>query len=268
MFNSPEEVCRLVIKAGEKKANLPFFKMALLGILAGAYIGFGAELSTVISHDLGKFLGVGIEKFIAGSVFSLGLILVVLGGAELFTGDCLIIQSYLDRRIRLKYLLKIWVIVYLANFIGSLILAKIYVSSGLYGLNSAGVGLKAISIASGKLSLTFLEAFWRGVLCNWLVCLAIWLAFSSKDVTGKILGIYFPIMAFVASGFEHSIANMYFIPLGIFLKHPLSASISSEIFSSLRWSSFLWNNLLPVTLGNIVGGAFFVGVIYWIVYRS
>lgn len=267
---SPKEIAEKVVEVGCTKAKLPFFKMLVLAILAGVYIGFGGELATMISHDLK--IGVGFTQFLAGSVFSVGLMLVVIGGAELFTGNSLMILACLHGNAKVSGLLKNWGTVYLGNFIGGVLLALLMFMAGLWKFNDASLGLKAVTIANAKVNLSFLEAFSRGILCNWLVCLAVWLAFGSRNIVGKIFAIYFPIMAFVASGFEHSIANMYFIPYGLFIKSSIlskfamSSSVQLPNLANLTWGNFFIKNLLPVTIGNIVGGAFFVGTIYWYVY--
>ena len=244
-------------------------KLTLLGILAGLYVAFGSHLYTIVTHDLSRYVGVGLSKFIGGSVFSVGLILVVLAGAELFTGNSLMSIPLFQRRITYLDILRNWSIIYFANFAGSLILVLIMLYSGLHGASDFGVGAYALKIAVAKTNLEFLEALLRGIACNILVCLAVWLAFAGKDTVSKIFGIYFPVMAFVASGFEHSIANMYFIPMALLLKGNSSIVSASGLGSgidSLTWTSFLTNNLIPVTLGNIIGGALFVGGIYYLVY--
>ena len=251
-FLSPKEIADTVVEASKKKASLNFIQLLLLGILAGVYIGFGAELYTMVSHDLSKYLGVGFSKFLGGSVFSVGLMLVVIGGAELFTGNNLMFMSVLSGNAKLSDMLLKWVLVYIANFIGSMLIVWMMYNTGLV---SGGVADKAIAIARAKVHLAFAPAFFRAILCNWLVCLAVWLAIASHDITGKIWGIFFPIMAFVSSGFEHSIANMYFIPIGMFL----------DKTHSITWGGF-FHNLIPVTLGNIIGGAFFVATLYYYVY--
>lgn len=239
-----------------KKAKAPFSYLLVLGILAGAFIGFGGMISTLAGVGTADTLGYGLSKILSGSVFSVGLMLVVIGGAELFTGNNLIMLSALNKTVPWSGLLRNWVIVYIANFIGALIAAALYYGTGLWKATPAGIdiGAAAMKIAEAKSGLAFMPAFYRGILCNWLVCMAVWLAAASKEVIGKVLGIFFPIMTFVALGFEHSIANMYFIPLGIF------------IGAKVTWGQFLLNNLLPVTIGNIVGGAFFVGFMYWFAY--
>ena len=245
-----------------KKTQQSFIRLSILGVFAGVYIGFGAQLATLVTHDLAAFVGVGLAKLIGGAVFSVGLMLVVIAGAELFTGNNLIFLSVLDRQIKPKGLLRNWGIVYFANLAGSLLLVLLMYWSGLWKTNGGAVGATAVGIANAKVNLTFLEAFARAILCNWLVCLAVWMAASARTVVGKIFAIFFPIMAFVASGFEHSIANMYFIPMGLALKGQGLA----EATANLTVAGMNVKNLIPVTIGNIVGGAFFVATLYWVVY--
>jgi len=250
-----------------KKTNESVLRLSVLGILAGVYIGFGAQLATMVTHDLAGFLGVGMAKFMSGAVFSVGLMLVVIAGAELFTGNNLIFLSLLDRQVGTVKLLRNWGIVYFANLAGSLLLVALMYWSGLWKTNNAAVGIAALKIADAKVNLSFLEAFARGILCNWLVCLAVWMAVSARDVVGKIFAVFFPIMAFVASGFEHSIANMYFIPMGLALKWDvITAAGLTDTFTNLTVGGMIVRNLIPVTIGNILGGAFFVSTLYWIVY--
>ncbi|MCL6450248.1 MAG: formate/nitrite transporter family protein [Acetobacteraceae bacterium] len=276
----PPQIVTTVVGAAEKKVAARGLALLVLGVLAGAYIALGAQLSTIATSDLAKYVGDGLTRVVAGLVFSLGLILVVVGGAELFTGNNLIITGVLERKVTPGQLLKNWTAVYLTNLLGALAVVLIMYGTGLWKANGGLVGLKAVSIANAKCSLTFGEAFFRGVMCNWLVCLAVWLAAAGRDAVSKILGIVFPIAAFVASGFEHSIANMYFIPMGILLKGaPALAPVLAQGFgleagvapaappalAHLSWAGF-GMNLLPVTLGNIVGGALFVGCAYWLAY--
>lgn len=249
-----------------QKVNASVFKLVILGILAGVYIGFGACLATLIGHDAAKYFGLGFARFITGAVFSVGLMLVVIAGAELFTGNNLMLMSVLDRRATLWKMFYKWGIVFLANFIGSVFLAYLYYKTNLWKMGDMAVGLSALKIANAKVGLTFTEALTRGILCNWLVCLAVWMAIASREVVGKIFAIFFPIMAFVALGFEHSIANMYFIPLGIFLKASNLFVDPALNLSGLTWSAFFVRNLVPVSIGNIIGGAIFVGLLYWTVY--
>jgi len=270
-FLNPSEIYEKIEEISKQKAVFPFRTLIVLGILAGAYIAFGAELSTMVTYDLAKSLGVGFSKFLAGSVFSVGLMLVVIGGAELFTGNCLMLACRIQHKIKVGGLLRNWTIVYLANFAGSLLLVGIMYFSGLWKVGHFGVGAKALTIANNKVNLSFLEALFRGICCNWLVCLAVWLATAARDVSSKIFAVYFPIMAFVASGFEHSIANMYFIPMGLCLKSNEVVVTASGLFGKLgelTWGGFLLNNLLPVTIGNIIGGGIFVAGAYCLVFAK
>jgi len=271
-FNTPAQVASAVTTMGKTKGNLPILQMIVLGIFAGAYIGFGAELCTMILTGTAAKVGIGIAKFMAGAVFSVGLMLVVIGGAELFTGNNLMIVGMVSGKITIKELLVNWFFVYIANFLGSMLLAYIMYKSGLWHTGGDANAAVALNIAAGKVNLTWSAAFFRGIGCNWLVCLAVWLAVAAKDVGGKILGIFFPIMAFVSSGFEHCVANMYFIPYGIILKaDPALAEKVAALGAkadALTWGGFVNNNLIPVTLGNIVGGAIFVGLAYFMVYTQ
>ncbi len=263
---APPDVAEMVARAiGVKKAKAPLSTTFVLGILAGVYIGFGAALATLASHDAAAKVGVGLTQVVSGSVFSVGLMLVVIAGAELFTGNTLMVASVLGREYGMGRLLNRWAVVYAANFAGSLLLALLMYESGLWKMASGAVGARAVQIAVAKSVLPWNEAFFRGIGCNWLVCLAVWMSLSSKDVAGKILAIFFPIMAFLALGYEHCVANMYFIPMGLLLKGT-SAAASVAGVESLTWWNFFLANLVPVTLGNIVGGAAFVGIVYWWAY--
>jgi len=265
-LKSPSEIASAICKAGVEKSKLPLDKMFVLGTLAGVYIGFGCQLMITVTQDLTS-ISLGLSQLLGGAVFSVGLMLVVIAGAELFTGNCLMMIPLCSGEINWRGLAGNWIIVYISNFIGSVLLASIVFLSGLYSIGNYAVGVRALSIANMKVNLPFLQALMRGIGCNWLVCLAVWLANSSDTVTGKILSCLFPIMAFVAIGFEHSIANMYFIPMGIFLKGvPEVIARFKEPITNLTWEGFLYNNLLPVTIGNIIGGSLFVGVLYWYAY--
>ena len=250
------------------KTQASALKLTILGIFAGVYIGFGAELMIMVTHDMASFLGVGMAKLIGGAVFSVGLMLVVIAGAELFTGNNLIFLSVLDRQVTVRRLLRNWTIVYFANFVGSLLLVLLMYWSGLWKTSGGLVGATALGIANSKVNLTFLQAFARGILCNWLVCLAVWMAVSASTVVGKVWVIFFPIMAFVSSGFEHSVANMFFIPMGLALKGQTAIVTAAGLADKLSHLTIggMVMNLIPVTLGNIVGGAFFVATLYWVVY--
>ena len=262
---NPQAVARMVTKGiGVKKAKAPVLNTLILGTLAGVYIGFGAALATLVGHDAATNVGVGIAQVFVGAVFSVGLMLVVIAGAELFTGNSLMITGVLGKEYGSARMLGRWGLVYAANFLGAVLLAFIMYYSGLWKMASGAVGAKAIDIAKAKVGLPFGEAFFRGIGCNWLVCLAVWMALSAKQIAGKVLAVFFPIMAFVALGYEHCVANMYFIPFGLFLKSTPAAAGTD--LASLTWGRFLTANLVPVTLGNIVGGAVFVGAAYWWVY--
>ena len=248
----PTEVARLVEQVGVKKATLPALQTIALGLLAGAFIAFGALYYTVVVTNAG--LGFGPSRMVGGVAFSLGLILVVVGGAELFTGNNLIVMAWAERKITTAQLLRNWWLVYLANLVGALGTAVMVHWSDTLALADGAVGQSAIRIAEAKVGLAFGEAFFRGVLCNVLVCLAVWLCFAAHDVASKILAIVFPISAFVALGFEHSVANMYLVPV---------AWLSGA--ETITWSGFV-RNLVPVTLGNITGGGLFVAAVYWMIY--
>jgi len=252
---------------GVTKGKLNTLSTILLGILAGVFIGLGAMLCTVVTTNTG--LGFGLTKLLGGLTFCLGLILVVVAGAELFTGNCLMTMSWMSGRTSLAYLLRNWVLVYFANLIGGLGLVGLMFYTNQWTLNGYGVGANALLIANAKVNLTFGSALARGILCNALVCLAIWLCFSARTVTDKILAILFPITAFVAAGFEHSIANMYFIPMGIMLVgQPAvlsAAGVTAEGVANLSWMGLV-GNLVPVTIGNIIGGGILIGAVYWLAY--
>ena len=255
-FLSPPEAAAAIVSNGRRVLTQPISSTIVLSLLAGFYIAFGAQLATVVTHDAAAHVGQGIARFLGGSVFSLGLMLVVICGAELFTGNTLLAKAALQREIPWNKLLENWGVVLLGNFIGSLFFAWLMAKSQL--LATPEIGEHAIQIATAKTALPFEVAFIRGILCNWLVCLAIFMAAAARDITGKILACYVPIMAFVTSGFEHNVANMYFIPTGLLLS--AETGVSHE---GLNWSSFLIGNLIPVTLGNIVGGVVFVAGAYW-----
>jgi formate/nitrite transporter len=262
----PADMARRAEASAVRKGNRNFINSFFLAIQAGSFIAFGAAFFTYVVHD--STLGVGLSRLIGGVAFSLGLILVIIAGADLFTGNTLMIMATLTRKIRLQQMLRNWGIVFVGNLFGALCICGLVYFSGHWLGTDGAVGAKALSIANAKVNLSFAQAFASGMLCNILVCLAIWLCFSSRSVTDKILAIIFPITAFVALGFEHSVANMYFIPAGLLLKgNPAITALSPSVdLSNLTVSGFLLNNLLPVTIGNMVGGAIFVGVIYWILY--
>lgn len=248
---APAQIARLVEEVGIRKAALGFVPTLTLGILAGAFIAFGAMFYTVAIT--GSDLGFGPTRLIGGVAFSLGLILVIIGGAELFTGNSLIVMAWASRRITTRALLRNWSIVYLGNLIGAVATALLVHMSGTLSLGDGAVGATSEVIATAKTHLDPLQAFVRGVLCNILVCLAVWMCFAANNVSGKALVILFPITAFVALGFEHSVANMYLIPVGML--HAGQVDFGGIIA-----------NLLIVSAGNIVGGGGLVALVYWIIY--
>lgn len=262
---SPKEIAEKVENVGVTKARLPFLSVMMLGILAGAFISLGAMYFTLVTSD--KSLSFALSRLLGGVTFSLGLILVIVAGAELFTGNNLLVMAWVNKRISTTELLKNWAIVFISNFIGSIGIVMLVILSEHWKMGGGSVGMHAVSIAASKTSLSFGEAFLKGVLCNLLVCLAVWLSLAGRSVTDKIFAIIFPISAFVALGFEHSIANMYFIPLGILIRDlGLSGLPPDTNLQHLNWLGFL-RNIIPVTLGNIAGGSVLVALVYYIVYR-
>jgi formate/nitrite transporter len=249
---APARIAQLVEEVGVRKAELPLIPTLTLGILAGAFIAFGAMFYTVAVT--GSELGFGPTRLLGGLAFSLGLILVVIGGAELFTGNSLIVMAWADRRVGTAALLRNWTLAYIGNLIGAFATALLVHLSGVLSLGGGTVAATAEAIAQAKIALTPLEAFVRGILCNTLVCLAVWMCFGARTAAGKILAILFPITAFVALGFEHSVANMYLIPVAA-----LQAQGTIGVMDLLA-------NLVPVTLGNIVGGGILVALVYWLIY--
>jgi formate transporter FocA len=268
----PAEMAAKAEQVGVKKAHLNPVSMFVLSVLAGAFIALGAIFSTTVAAGVGEALPYGVARLLAGLAFTLGLILVVVGGAELFTGNNLIVMAWANHKVSTGLLLKNWVIVYLGNFVGALGTAGLVYLSRQFTFGQGVIGAAALATANAKTSLDFVPAVALGILCNALVCLAVWLTFSARTTTDRILAIIPPISAFVAAGFEHSIANMYFIPIGLFIKAGAPASFWASIgraatdFPNLTWERFLMGNLLPVTLGNIIGGAVLVGAVYWFVY--
>lgn len=253
---------------GVKKANLDFWSMFALAVLAGAFIGLGAEFFTLVITDSG--LGFGLNKLVGGLVFSLGLILVIVAGAELFTGNNLIVMAWVGGKLTLGQVMRNWVIVYFGNLVGSLGTVILMYLTRQWTFAGYHVGATMLNIANAKVNLTFTEGVARGILCNVLVCLAVWLCLSGRSVVDKIVAILFPITAFVASGFEHSIANMYFIPMGLLLKdNPQVVMAAGKVTSdlvNLNLQGFVWN-LVSVTTGNVFGGGFMVAAAYWFIYR-
>ncbi|OWY23156.1 formate transporter FocA [Sphingobacteriales bacterium UPWRP_1] len=266
----PAEMAKKAEQVGVAKANMPFVKTLMLSVLAGSFIALGAVFSTTVTA--GSTLPFGVTKLLGGLVFSLGLVLVIAGGAELFTGNNLIIMAWANHKIKTAQVLKNWALVYIGNLAGAFSMVALMYLSGQYAFGNGVVGANMLAIAKAKCELGFVQAIALGILCNILVCLAVWLSFSARSLTGKIAAIVYPITAFVAAGFEHSIANMYFIPMGILLKQHADADFWTHInataqnYTSLNWERFITGNLLPVTIGNIMGGAVLVGLVYWFVF--
>lgn len=271
---NPAEIAEATVESGIKKTLLSPLNMIILGFLAGAFIAFASQGSNYAAYNLfADPATYGLGKALAGSIFGTGLMLVVIAGGELFTGNTLIFASVLDRRAKVSGMLKNWLFVYIGNFLGSLFIAYLIVKSGQLDASNNLLGAITIKIASYKVGLTFSQGFILGILCNWLVCLAVWMAAGSKTMIGKIFAIFFPIWLFITSGFEHSVANMYYIPAGIiakgnpaYVKAALDAGLTSSKLDALNWGTLFTKNLIPVTLGNIVGGALLVGMVYWFTY--
>lgn len=263
---APAEMAQRVLKVGVAKARLPMADSLILAVMAGAFIGLGAAFATLTTT--GSPMGFGPTRVMGGVAFSLGLILVVVAGAELFTGNNLVAMAWASRQIRTRQVARNWILVYIGNFVGSVGTALLVFWSGTLALGDNAVAVNAIQIAAAKVELSWFEAFVRGILCNALVCLAVWLCNSARSTTDKILAIVWPIAGFVSLGFEHCIANMYFIPLGMLLKtdSDLVASLGpgASLESLSGWG--LTHNLIPVTLGNIVGGTLLVAGVYWFAY--
>ena len=268
----PADMARKSEAIGVAKVNLGPLRMFALAVLAGAFISAGAVFATIVTTGAAGNLTFGVTKLLGGFVFCLGLVLVIGAGAELFTGNNLIVMAWAGGKVSTSKLLKNWIIVYFGNFIGSIIAAAGMFMSGQYAFAQGAVGLNALNIANGKVQYSFFQAIMLGIFCNALVCLAVWLAMGGRTSTDKILAIIFPITAFVAAGFEHSVANMYFIPIGLFIKAGAPASFWTDIgkttadYADLTWSNFFIANLLPVSIGNIIGGALLVGLTYWFIY--
>ncbi len=280
----PAEMALKAEAIGVKKATSTFVTTFLLAVLAGAFISVGAIFATTVGAGsisikdpagaaaFASALPYGVSRLIFGLAFTLGLILVIVGGAELFTGNNLISMAFMNGKVTLKQLLRNWGIVYLGNFVGSILTALIMFATKQYTFGAGSIGLNILNIGEAKTSIDLLPAIALGIMCNALVCMAVWMCYSARSVGDKILAIIPPIAAFVAAGFEHSVANMYFIPIALFVKNWGDASFfeligkTAENFPNLTWGNFIFANLLPVTIGNIIGGAVMVGVVYWSIY--
>ena len=264
----PAEVARKAETVGATKARMAALDVFVLSVLAGSFIALGAIFATTVAAG-GSALPFGVVRLLAGLTFSLGLVLVVVAGAELFTGNNLIVMAWASRRVSSVRLLSNWTIVWIGNFVGATATALLLYVSEQYTYGDGAVGETALSIAAAKTELGFVQAVALGALCNALVCLAVWLTYGAHTTTDKVIAVILPIAAFVAAGFEHSVANMYFISIGLLIETDdafVAGLDSPPDLSSLTWTNFLAGNLLPVTIGNILGGALMVGAVYWFVF--
>ncbi|MDR0315658.1 MAG: formate/nitrite transporter family protein [Treponema sp.] len=270
---TPVEILAFTSDSGAAKARRNIPSVLILAFLAGAFVAFASQGSTMAAHNLLASPDTyGLGRVLAGTVFGVALMLIVLAGGELFTGNMMIIVAVLDRKAAVKRMLLNWLLVYAGNLAGSLCIVWMMYYTGLFNASAGLVGGMTIQIAAGKTALPFHSAFLLGLMCNWLVCLAIWVSFGARDISGKILAIFFIICLFVISGFEHSVANMYYIPAGILAKQNpqwlAMTTAATEQLAGLNWKGFFINNLIPVTLGNMAGGAGMVGVVYWLAFRE
>jgi len=264
----PAEMAVKAEALGVRKAEAPMMQTFILSILAGAFIAMGAMFATTVSAGTAGVLPFGVTRLLAGLVFCLGLILIVVGGAELFTGNNLIVMAWVSGKVSARAVLQNWTIVYVGNFIGSFGTALLVFLGRQHTFGNGAIGETALRIALNKVQFDFVQAVALGIACNALVCMAVWLTFSARSTLDKIAAVIFPITAFVAAGFEHSIANMYFIPYALLIQalDPPFVAATGLDMAGLGWGSFLWNNLLPVTIGNVIGGTILVAAVYWAVY--
>lgn len=271
--NLPPQITENYINATVQKTKTPFVKLVLLAIFAGMFIAAGGSASSVAMHSIKD---VGLARLVAGCIFPVGLMLIVFIGGELFTGDCMMIMGCLHKKISVFQMLRVLFIVYMANLVGAVVFAYLVFSSGQFGYTGNLLGAFTIKVAMGKVNLSFFTAFCSGILCNIFVCAAVLTGSASKDIGGKVWAIFFPIMAFVVSGYEHCVANMYYIPAGIFcLSKPEYVDKAIEAYGytqdkldSLNWANFLIKSAIPVTLGNMVGGMLFIGVILYFINKD
>ena len=268
----PPEIAQKAVAEGVKSASLSPARMLVMGLLAGAFIAFGGLFATTVAAGTG-FLPYGATQFLSGMVFTVGLAMVVVGGSELFTGNTMTVPlAVIQREVTGAKLWANWGIVFVGNFIGSLAVAALVLLSGQYTGGEGAVGAESLATADAKAGLTFVEALASGILANFLVCMAVWLAHSGRSTADKIIGLFLPIWAFVAADLEHSVANMYLVPIGLFIRDAAPDSFWSAIeatpadYPNLTWDAFLLNNLLPATIGNAIAGALLVGLAYWFIF--
>jgi formate/nitrite transporter len=272
-ISTPPQIVAANMNAAKGKTELPLGCMILLGIFAGMFIAGGASASSLAMHAISN---VGLARLVAGAIFPVGLMMIVLVGGELFTGDCLMIMGCIHGKFSVSKMVKVLTVVYLSNLVGSLIFAGLVYASGQYNYTNGMLGAFTIKVALGKVNLSFGAAVASGILCNIFVCMAVLMATAARDISGKIWGIFFPILTFIVSGYEHCVANMYYIPAGIFAKASSTyASLAMESYGyttlqldSLNWTNFVVRNLIPVTLGNIVGGMVFVGLPLYFIHAQ
>ena len=259
------------INASHGKTMTPAYRILLLGLFAGMFIACGASSSSVAMHAIST---VGLARLVAGCIFPVGLMMIVFVGGELFTGDCLMVMGCLHKKYSVMSMVKVLVLVYVSNFVGSVIIAAMVNTTPQFGYSGNLLGAFTIKVALGKVTMSFGSAFISGILCNFFVCIAVLMAASAKDIVGKVWAIFFPILAFVVSGYEHCVANMYYIPAGIFALSNEGYVQAAETaygytaaqLEALNWGNMLVKNLVPVTLGNIVGGMVFVGLPLYVIH--
>ena len=272
-LSTPPQIVAANMNAARGKTELPLLRMILLGIFAGMFIAGGASASSLAMHAISN---VGLARLVAGAIFPVGLMMIVLVGGELFTGDCLMIMGCVHGKFSAAKMIKVLVVVYLSNFVGSVLFAELVNLSGQYSYTNGLLGAFTIKVAMGKVNLSFGAAFSSGLLCNIFVCMAVLMAAAAKDISGKIWAIFFPILAFVVSGYEHCVANMYYIPAGIFaasnetyVARAMEAyGYTAAQLADLNWVNLVVKNLIPVTLGNIVGGMIFVGLPLYLIHSQ
>ena len=272
-FNTPAQVFEANMKAGEGKVQLPLLKCILLGLMAGAFIAFGGATSSAAIHNISNQ---GVAKALAGAIFPVGLMMIVFVGGELFTGDCLMLAGVVDKRFSALQLIKTLIIVWLSNMAGAILIATLVYYSGLLDYTSGALGAFTIKVAYGKCTITPFKAICSGILCNILVCIAVLMATAARDIAGKVWAIFFPICAFVVGGWEHCVANMFYIPAGIIAAtndtyvakaEELYGITATQISASVNVGGFI-SNLIPVTIGNILGGMVFVALPLYVIHKK
>lgn len=272
-ISTPPQIVAANMNAAKSKTELSLGRMILLGIFAGMFIAGGASASSLAMHAISN---VGLARLVAGTIFPVGLMMIVLVGGELFTGDCLMIMGCVHGKFSVSKMVKVLIVVYLSNLVGSLLFAGLVYASGQYNYTNGMLGAFTIKVALGKVNLSFGAAVASGILCNIFVCMAVLMATAARDISGKIWGIFFPILTFIVSGYEHCVANMYYIPAGIFAaanEAYVTSGVNNAMFAAdqlanLNWVNFVVKNLIPVTIGNILGGMVFVGLPLYLIHQK